>query len=403
MACTCKLTACQRAGPRVGLSTRGDEQHKGNAVARVLRVGAPGKVTIGEIEAERALTEAEIRLESLMSAISHGTELNEVRGTSPFAGKHFDTGPRAFVDGSDTREHDPDVLGYEMVSVVSEVGAGVAEIRAGDLVHSGTPHQDRTILNVAQQREFGYPVTVLPKDEALEPALFISLGSVALQAIHDGGIKVGDRVLISGLGAIGLMTAQLAALNGASVVIASDPMARRRELAETLGSTKTIDPIAAGNRGGVGLEIKRTLVPGGVDVAIETSGSYAALHAAIASVGVGGRVVSVGFYQGDGIGLRLGEEWHHNRPDLISSMGVWGCPHRNYPLWNRQRLTDEVRDLLYSGKVRTDGLLTHRVAFNDSQHGYDLIMEHPEGVLKIAIVFDAYSAYQAQRACHSTR
>jgi threonine dehydrogenase-like Zn-dependent dehydrogenase len=370
-------------------------------VAQVLRVGAPGQIVIGQIDAERALKDGEIRLKSLISAISHGTELSEVRGTSPFTTKYFDTSLRAFVDGSDTSEHDPDVLGYEMVSVVNEVGAGVADIRAGDLVHSGTPHQDQTILNVAQQREFGYPVTVLPDGKPLEPALFISLGSVALQAIHDGGIKVGDRVMVSGLGAIGLMTVQLAALNGASVVVASDPIARRRELAETLGSTKAIDPIAAAKLGGVGVEIKRAYGPGGVDIAIETSGSYAALHAAVASVGVGGRVVSVGFYQGDATGLRLGDEWHHNRPDLISSMGVWGCPHRNYPLWNRQRLTDEVRDLLYSGKVQTEQLLTQRVAFSDAQRGYDLIMKSPEDVLKVAIVFDAYCDYQAELARQS--
>jgi threonine dehydrogenase-like Zn-dependent dehydrogenase len=364
-------------------------------VARVLRVGTPGKVVIGAIDAERALRHGEIRLQSLISAISHGTELNELRGTSPFASKYFDSGLRAFVDGANTSEHDPDVLGYEMVSVVSEVGVGVAGIRAGDVVHSGTPHQDQTILNVAQQRDFGYPVTVLPDGMPLEPALFISLGSVALQAIHDGRIKVGDRVLVSGLGTIGLITAQLAVLSGASVVVVSDPIAERRKLALALGSTKAIDPIDAAKQGGIGVELKRAYGPGGIDVAIETSGSYPALHSAVASVGVGGRVVSVGFYQGDGEGLRLGEEWHHNRPDLISSMGVWGCPHRDYPRWDRQRLTDEVRDLLYSGKVSTGQFLSERVDFKDAQRGYDLIMAHPAEVMKIAIVFDAYADYQA--------
>ena len=51
----------------------------------------------------------------------------------------------------------------------------------------------------------------------------------------------------------------------------------------------------------------------GADVAIEISGSYPALHEAIRSVAVDGRVVASGFYQGDGVGLRLGDEFHHNR------------------------------------------------------------------------------------------
>lgn len=320
-------------------------------MAQVLRVGSPGHILIGDIDAERPLRPGEIRLKSLISAISHGTELHFVRGTSPFAGKYFDSTLRAFVTGADTSEHDPDVLGYEMVSVITEVGAGVNGLHAGDLVHSGTPHQDRTILDVAQQRHFGYPVTVLPRGAPLEPALFISLGSVALQAIHDARIKVGDRVLVSGLGAIGLLTTQLARLSGASVVV-SDPLAGRRRMALQLGAGRAIDPVEAVVHGGLAVQIKRECGTHGVDVAIETSGVYPALHQAIAAVGVGGRVVSVGFYQGDAIGLRLGEEWHHNRPDLISSMGVWGCPHRDYPLWDRQRLTDEVRDLLFERKVK---------------------------------------------------
>lgn len=367
-------------------------------MAQVLRVGSPGHVLIGDVDAERPLRPGEVRLKSLISAISHGTELHFVRRTTPFAGKYFDSTLRAFVRGADTSDHDPDVLGYEMVSVITEIGAGVSGLRVGDVAHSGTPHQDQTIVDVTQQRQFGYPLTVLPRGVPLEPALFISLGSVALQAIHDARIKVGDRVLVSGLGAIGLLTAQLARISGASVVVVSDPMANRRRIASQLGASRAVDPLAAAVDGGVAVQIKRDYGSGGVDVAIETSGSYRALHESIAAVGVGGRVVSVGFYQGDANGLRLGEEWHHNRPDLISSMGVWGCPHRDHPLWDRQRLTDQVRDLLFDGKLQTTPLLTHSVPFREAQRGYDLIMTQPQDVLKVAIVFDAYADYGAQSA-----
>jgi threonine dehydrogenase-like Zn-dependent dehydrogenase len=360
-------------------------------VAQVLRVGQPDKVIIGSIDAERALSRGEIRLKSIISAISHGTELNFVRGSSPFSGKFFDKSLRAFVEGVDINDHDPDVLGYEMVSVVMQVADDVVGIRVGDLIHSGTPHQDQTIVNVGEQLRFGYPVTVLPAGKPVEPALFISLGSVALQAIHDANIKLGDRVLVSGLGSIGLLTTQLAALSGASEIIVSDPIPKRRQLAQQMGATAAIDPTAV--NGGLAVELKRSYGPRGVDVAIETSGVYGALHSSIAAVGIGGRVVSVGFYQGEAIGLRLGEEWHHNRPELISSMGVWGCPHRSYPLWDRQRLTDEVRDLVYGDKLKTVSLLTHSVDFKNAQRGYELIMNQPNDVLKMAISFDAYPAY----------
>ena len=357
-------------------------------MAHVLRAGSPGKVVIGTIDAERALRAGEVRLESLLSAISHGTELHFVRGTSPFAGKHFDSSLRAFAPGDDASEHDPDVLGYEMISVVTEVAPDVCEVEVGDFLHTGSPHQDRTIVDLAQQRAFGYPATVLPRGRPLEPGLFISLGSVALQAVHDARIKAGDRVLVSGLGAIGLLTAQLVLLSGASMVMVSDPLAERRALALQLGAAVALDPVDLSKHGGLGLHLKRIHGARGVDVAIETSGAYPALHDSIAAVGVGGRVVSVGFYQGEAQGLRLGEEWHHNRPDLVSSMGVWGCPHRDHPLWDRQRLTDAIRDLLYSGKIQTDRLLTHRVPFREAQRGYDLIVARPQDVLKVALVFE---------------
>ena len=52
--------------------------------------------------------------------------------------------------------------------------------------------------------------------------------------------------------------------------------------------------------------------------------------------------------------VRLGEEWHHNRLDMVSSMGAWGAPHRAYPAWDRPRVMQTVVDLLAVGAVRVD-------------------------------------------------
>ena len=362
-------------------------------MATVLRVGTPGKIQFSYIDGERALTEGEIRVEGLISAISHGTELNHVRGTSPFVGRKFDEHLRVFVPSEEGEPNASETLGYEMVALVVEVGPGVTGIVPGNVVHTGTPHQDRTIVDVTRHDEFGYPVTILPSNRSLDPALFISLGSVALQAVHDAGIKVGDRVLVSGLGTIGLLVTQLAALSGAAEIIVSDPVASRRALAGKFGATLPLDPGAELDSGGIAASIKRRYGAVGADVAIETSGVYAALHAAIASVGMAGRIVSVGFYQGDGRGLRLGEEWHHNRPELVSSMGVWGCPHRDYPLWGRRRLVEQVRDLLYDGRIDIADLLTQKVGFGEAQLAYDLIESSAGEVLKVALVYDRYRQY----------
>jgi threonine dehydrogenase-like Zn-dependent dehydrogenase len=90
----------------------------------------------------RPLKAGEVRLRARLSGISHGTELNLYRGTSAFTDKVFDRGLRAFVaPHAGSVSTYPVTLGYEMISEVVEVGPDVVDVRVGDLVHTGTPHQ----------------------------------------------------------------------------------------------------------------------------------------------------------------------------------------------------------------------------------------------------------------------
>jgi threonine dehydrogenase-like Zn-dependent dehydrogenase len=352
--------------------------------ARVLTVDGPRRLRFSAGDADRPLRSGELRLRSVLSGVSHGTEMNLYRASSPFDSRTFDPRLRAFVPGDGSAEAGPRPMGYEMVSRVEEVGPDVESVAIDDLVHTGTPHQDRTLVSLAELQQFGYPLVVLPRDADPRPALFVSLGSVALQAIHDARIKVGDAVAVSGLGAIGLLVVQLAVRNGAQQVIALDPVPARRELAALLGATEVLDPTG---EPAVGALVKRTNGGRGVDTAIETAGVAAALHGAIGSVAVGGRIVSVGYYQGDAIGLRLGEEWHHNRPTMVSSMGVWGCPHRDHPAWDRSRLTDTVVGLLYGGALVTAPLISVIVPFTEAIEAYRAIDRDPAGTLKVGLAY----------------
>ena len=78
-----------------------------------------------------------------------------------------------------------------MVAEVLEV-ADVTEVAVGDLVHTGTPHQEETVLNLASSLGATYPLVRLPTTERPERALFISVAAVALQAVHDAEMKLGD-------------------------------------------------------------------------------------------------------------------------------------------------------------------------------------------------------------------
>jgi threonine dehydrogenase-like Zn-dependent dehydrogenase len=190
-------------------------------------------------------------------------------------------------------------------------------------------------------------------------------------------------VAIFGLGVFGLLAVQFARLSGASWIGAVDPIPDRRVLAEGLGADRTFDPGATD----VGLELKRS-TGGGVDVAIEFSGSYLALHQALRSARVAGTVVAAGFYAGGaGDQLHLGREFHHNRLTLLASMGGWDCPPRD-PRWPRARLRKLAAELLTNGHLLVDELLTHRIQFNRAGEAYELINANPERVLRVVLVYE---------------
>ena len=246
-----------------------------------------------------------------------------------------------------------------MSSEVVEVGRGVTEVAVGNLVHTGTPHQEETVLDLAASLQATYPLVVLPTDERLERGVFLSLAAVALQAVHDAEIKLGDAVSVHGLGAIGLLAVQMCRLEGIQNVIGIDPEPHRRDLAARFGATHVLD--AADDK--LGLTVRDRNGGHGVDVAIEVSGSDRGLQGALSAAGLGGTVVAAGFYQGGAAHLRLGEEFHHNRLSLIASVGSWGAPDRHAPLWNRRRVLDTAARLLFTDRVAVDGLLDRTFPF----------------------------------------
>jgi 2-desacetyl-2-hydroxyethyl bacteriochlorophyllide A dehydrogenase len=351
-------------------------------LGRVLVLEGPRTLRLRENDAP-GMAPREVRVRALVSAISHGTELNLYRGTSAFADREFDRELRAFVTPDPPRPTYPAMLGYSLVGVVEEVGAAVTELEPGDLVHAGAPHGEEAVVDLDAQST--YPLVRLPAVEPPQWALFVSLGAVALVAAHDAAIKLGDHVAVVGLGAIGLLLVQMARLAGAARVTAVDPVGSRRDLALALGAHTAVDPITA--QDGAGAAIKRA-GGRGLDVAIETSGAAAGLHDAIAAAGLGGRVVTVGFYQGGAEAVRLGEEWHHNRLDMLSSMGAWGAPHRAYPAWHRPRVMQTVVDLLAAGAVRVDGLPVRRFPFEQAADAYQWLDAHPNEAVKVALTYD---------------
>jgi 2-desacetyl-2-hydroxyethyl bacteriochlorophyllide A dehydrogenase len=310
-----------------------------------------------------------------LSTISHGTEMSLYRGTAPFATQEFDLERRAFI------EHEggtifPCRLGTEYVGEVTAIGEKVENLAVGDLVYGRGGHRD------VQQGDAASLVRLSSAMDC-EAALFVHQGCVALNAVHDGDVRVGDTVAVFGLGVIGLLAVQIALLSGASRVFAVESIARRQEVGREFGAECVFDPSVVD----AGLEIK-SRVGAGVDVAVELSGTYPGLQSAIRSVCKTGRVVGAGYYQGGGNALRLGEEFLHNRVDVVSSMYVWDCPHRAFPRWTRERLQETVFELLSAGRLSTQSLVTHRVTWQNAADAYQLLDERGNETIRVAVTYE---------------
>ncbi|MBX9718066.1 MAG: zinc-binding dehydrogenase [Microbacteriaceae bacterium] len=327
-------------------------------------------------EDDPALVAGELRVRTLYSGISAGTELASYRGTSPHLTRRWDAEQRLFGDGGVAPAFPVTVLGYEEVGVVTEIAAGgpsAPGVSVGDLVWGTWGHRTHAVLDVEASAARTLPVGSDPRI-----GIFSHIGAVALNAVIDTDIHVGETVVVFGLGVPGQIVGQLARLNGARV-IGVDGIPARRELASRLGAEIVLDPAY-----GVAERVRELTLGRGADAVIEISGNSRALHEAIRTVAYNSRVVVAGFQQGEPDGLRLGEEFHHNRVQLVTSQISGSAPAVSHR-WDRLRLNRTIIDLALQGRVDLVSLISDEVALDDVAAAYRMLDERPHDALQVVI------------------
>jgi threonine dehydrogenase-like Zn-dependent dehydrogenase len=315
----------------------------------------------------------EVRIATLFSGISAGTELTQYRGTSPFMGKRWDEGRRLFVDGEASWPYPVTNLGYEEVGEVVEVGAAVTDVAVGRRVWGTWNHRTHHVAAADWAA-----ARVLPDDADPRIGIFSHIGAVALNGVHDARLRIGDTVAVFGLGVPGQIVAQAARASGATV-IGVDPDPARRALAARLGAHATLDGPAAA-------AIKDLTGGRGADACIEVSGAPAALADAIRAVAYSSRVVAMGFFQGEVPGLRLGEEFHHNRVELVCSQ-IGGTAPEAMHRWNKPRLWRTAIDLQHRGVLDLLPLITHQAPFADAPALFARLDRGEPGLLQAMLTF----------------
>jgi len=349
---------------------------KGMCMPKELVAIAPRTPVIREYE-EQPLKPNEVRVQSEFSSPKHGTELGVYRGTSPFSVRRWDSELQMFLPREGIAAPGfPMALGNMTVGRVTEVGEAVKRLKVGERVFGHYPIRETHA--VAENRVEG----VAPEGMTSEAIVYWDPAEFALGAVRDGNVRLGDRVAVFGLGAIGQMVAQMCRLSGALEVIVVDPIERRRVQAIKHGATVALNPLECD----VGLEIKLATGKVGVDVSVEASGAYPALHEAIRCTALGGTVVPLAFYVGEAKGLRLGEEWHMNRVTVLSSRANTD-PNRGHPVWDNKRIRGTAFELLRTQKLKVDGLVDPIVPFDESDEAYKRIDEHPEESIKLGVTY----------------
>jgi threonine dehydrogenase-like Zn-dependent dehydrogenase len=189
------------------------------------------------------------------------------------------------------------------------------------------------------------------------------LHGAAVRSLADG--VVGRRVVVTGAGVVGLLTALFARAHGAASVVVADPTPQRRAVAEAFG-LETIDPDAGDPAVPLKTRWRHAADDRGADVVFQCRGQAGALHLALRLLRPQGTVIDLAFYQGGAEEVRLGEEFHHNGLGLRCAQ-IGRVPRGLAPVWDRERLSAETIALL-----RTDGaairkhLITAIVPFEEA-------------------------------------
>ncbi len=346
---------------------------------RVVQFTGPRKVEVAEHESE-PLPPGHLRVRTRYSGISAGTELTAYRGTNPYLTRTWDPEARLFRDGAAGIAYPVAGWGYSEVGEVTEVSPESADLpgtpAVGDLVWGIWGHRSEGVVPVERMAGHTLPDGLKPLAGA-----FARVGAIAYNAVLGAEIHLGEDVAVFGQGVIGLLTTRLAQLSGARVT-AVDALDVRLAHAREHGAEITLNA----REDEVAERVHEATGGRGADSAIEISGAYPALHEALRSVAVGGRVVASGFYQGDGAGLRLGDEFHHNRAQLICSQ-IGGVPQQLAGRWSVERLQQTFLRLVAEGKVEVEALVSHVVPVAEAAEAYTLLDERPAEALQIVLEF----------------
>ena len=276
------------------------------------------------------------------------------------------------IDAVKAKLGTPIPLGYCNVGTVVE----------SDL-SSGYAFGDRVVSNGSHAEMVSVPKNLtakIPDSVTDEQAAFTVVAAIGLQGVRLIQPTLGERIVVSGLGLIGLLTVQMLRAHGCRV-LGIDFDARKLELAkqfgaETVDLSKGQDPVAAAEAWTNGEGVDGVLITASTksDELIHQAATMCRQRGRIVLVGVIGlNLQRADFYEKE-LSFQVSCSYGPGRyDDNYEKMGL------DYPIgfvrWTEQRNFEAVLDLMADEKLIVDPLITHRFGFDDALTGYQAVSE----------------------------
>jgi len=285
----------------------------------------------------------------------------------------------------------PMIVGHEYVGEVVEIGEDVAGFKIGDRVsgeghitcghcrncRAGRRHLCRNTVGVGVNRQGAFAeYLAIPAFNAFKipadisddlAAIFDPFGNAVHTALSFN--LIGEDVLITGAGPIGIMAAAVAKHVGARHVVITDVNDFRLDLAKKMGATRTVN---------VGSESLRDIMKElgmteGFDVGLEMSGVPSAFKSMLDTMNHGGKIAMLGIPPGE-----MPIDWTKVIFKGLEIKGVYG--REMFETWYK------MASLIQSGLDITP-LLTHQFPIDDFQQGFDAMASGQSG--KVILNWDA--------------
>lgn len=277
----------------------------------------------------------------------------------------------------------PMIVGHEYVGEVAAMGSEVRGFAVGDRVsgeghitcghcrncRAGRRHLCRNTLGVGVNRQGSFAEYLsLPAFNAFKLPDDISDDLAAIfdpfgNAVHTtlSFDLVGEDVLITGAGPIGIMSAAIAKHVGARHVVVTDVNDYRLELARQMGATRTVNVAHEDLR-----QVSDSLgMTEGFDVGLEMSGSGAAFAQMVQHMNHGGKIALLGIPSQD---VKI--DWNQVIFKMLTIKGIYG--REMFETWYK------MASLIQSGLDLTP-VITHHYGINDFQKGFDAMLSGQSG------------------------